>query len=556
MRAYDAVAQILSREGVEYLFSYPSNPIIEGAAQVGIRPIIGRAEKVVLNMADGYTRATNARKPTVVVVQGGPGIENAFGAVAQAHADSIPMLVLPAGPDQHQHGGMFDPIPSYRGVTKWAARINFADRVPEMMHQAFWQIRNGVKGPVLLELPHDVAMGEVVESTLDAYRPTRAHRSAGDDRDVAAVAQLLRSANRPVLIAGHGVLWAEACDELRELAELARVPVATTMAAKGAFPENHCLALGTSAYTISRAAAELVVTSDLIIAVGSGLNGKNHFSASIPHGKTLVQITANPDDIGRDHPVDQAVIGDAKLVLQQLLGELRGWTPPDRGPMLGDIASARQREIAEWLPRLTSDEVPINPYRVVWDLMHTVDRANTILTHDSGNPRDQTLTLFETVSPRGYLGWGKSTQLGTGLGMAMGAKLAHPNKLCINVMGDLAFGTAGMEIETAVRERIPIVTIVLNNSVMGGYAQHMPTASQRYGVSRLSGNYAKVADGLGAHAERVERPDDVVGAITRAIEATRQGQPAVLEMITKEEPVYPVAASLLSEVSKELHAVG
>jgi acetolactate synthase-1/2/3 large subunit len=205
------------------------------------------------------------------------------------------------------------------------------------------------------------------------------------------------------------------------------------------------------------------------------------------------------------------------------------------------VRDTREAFLQEWRPRLTSDETPINPYRVVWELTQTVDRERTIVTHDSGNPRDQTLTFYEALVPRGYLGWGKSTQLGTGLGMALGAKLAHPDRLVVNVMGDLAFGTAGMDVETGVRERLPILTVLLNNGRMGGYGQHMPVASERYGTNRLSGEYARVAAGLGAYAERVESPQEVAPALRRGIAATREGRPAVLEMITKEEPVYPAA---------------
>jgi acetolactate synthase-1/2/3 large subunit len=183
-----------------------------------------------------------------------------------------------------------------------------------------------------------------------------------------------------------------------------------------------------------------------------------------------------------------------------------------------------------------------------------LDRAQAIVTHDSGNPRDQTLTTYEAIAPRGYLGWGKSTQLGTGLGIALGAKLAHPDKTVVNIMGDLAFGTVGMEVETAVRERLPIMTVILNNSVMGGYGHHMPNASERFGSNRLSGSYARVAEALGAHAERVERPDDVEAAIQRGVAATRDGRPAVLEMITKEDPVYPAATQVIPEVSAALLA--
>src|SRR6185437_7546507 len=162
----------------------------------------------------------------------------------------------------------------------------------------------------------------------------------------------------------------------------------------------------------------------------------------------------------------------AKLVLRQLIEAVRseGAPAPGRGEATAaEVAQARAAFLREWEPRLTSAETPINPYRVIWELRQAVDPAATIATHDSGNPRDQMLTFYEARSPRGYIGWGKSTQLGTGMGMALGAKLAFPEKLAVNVMGDLAFGTAGMEVETAVRMGLPIMTILLNNSCMGGY---------------------------------------------------------------------------------------
>lgn len=551
MKGVEAIARILKLEGVEYLFAYPAHPLIDAAAAVGIRPIVARTEKTLINMTDGFSRATNGQRLGVCVVQQGPGIENAFGGVAQAYADSIPILLLPGGPDQHRLGAPaeFDPLPSYGPVTKWAARINFADRVPELLRRAFAQLRSGRPGPVLLEVTRDAAGGELDEATF-RYTPARTYRSAGDPADVAEAARLLLAAERPLLHVGHGLLWARAWDELRELAELVQAPVMTTMAGKSAFPEDHPLAAGASGHTIARAAAHCLTRADLVFGIGCSF-ARSTFAAPIPPGKRLVQVTLDPRDIDRDYPVDLAVIGDAKLVLRQLLDEIatQGGPRRARGDVAAELRSAREAERQEWLPRLTSDETPINPYRVISELMQAVDRPQTIVTHDSGNPRDQMLTFYQAVSPRGYLGWGKSTQLGTGLGLALGAKLAAPEKLVVNVMGDLAFGTAGLEVETAVRERLPILTILLNNSRMGGYGHHMPTASERYGSNRLSGCYAQVAESLGAYAERVEQPGEVAAALGRGIEATRAGRPAVLEMITKEEPVYPSTQAVLSSMA-------
>jgi thiamine pyrophosphate-dependent acetolactate synthase large subunit-like protein len=293
------------------------------------------------------------------------------------------------------------------------------------------------------------------------------------------------------------------------------------------------------------------VRSDVVFGIGCSF-ARGSFSFPIPANKTLVQITHDPEGIDRDYPVDLAVVGDAKLVLRQLIEEIgRHGTPRPKADLADEVRAAREAERQSWLPRLMAETTPISPYRVIWELMNVIDRRRSIVTHDSGNPRDQMLTTWETLIPRGYIGWGKSTQLGTGLGIALGAKLAFPDYTVVNVMGDLAFGTAGMEVETGVRERLPILTVILNNGRMGGYGHHMPAASERYGANLLSGEYARVAAGLGAHAERVEDPGKVTDAIRRAIEATKNGQPAVLEMLTAEQPDYLAATQALQSAQSE-----
>ena len=203
--------------------------------------------------------------------------------------------------------------------------------------------------------------------------------------------------------------------------------------------------------------------------------------------------------------------------------------------MAAEIARVKGEWMSEWGPRLKSDEVPISPYRVIGELAQAVDVANTIVTHDSGYPREQLVPFWPAVKPRGYIGWGKSTQLGYSLGLAMGAKMAAPEKQVVNFMGDAAFGMAGMDIETASRSAIPILTIILNNGVMTHYNAMMPYASEQWGSDRLGGDYAKVAEGLGAYSEQVRAPDEVGPAIQRGLSANREGRPAVLEMMTKVE---------------------
>ena len=189
----------------------------------------------------------------------------------------------------------------------------------------------------------------------------------------------------------------------------------------------------------------------------------------------------------------------------------------------------------QWLPMLTSDETPLSPYRVIWDLMHTVDRDNTIITHDAGSPRDQISPFWETTAPMSYIGWGKTTQLGYGLGLAMGAKLAHPDKLCVNVWGDAAIGFTGMDFETAARERIPILSILLNNFSMAIELKIMPVSTEKYRSTDISGHYADFAKALGCYGERITAPEEIVPAIRRGMQKTQQGQPALLEFLTSKE---------------------
>jgi acetolactate synthase-1/2/3 large subunit len=234
------------------------------------------------------------------------------------------------------------------------------------------------------------------------------------------------------------------------------------------------------------------------------------------------------------------LIGDAKLTLQALIRELdaRGIK---RGPgARAEDATARKRAFMEaWKSELTSNEVPLNQYRIIWDLMHHVDPAKTIITHDAGTPREQLISIWEAPTPRSYIGWGKSTQLGFGLGAIMGAKLAEPEKLCINVMGDSAIGMVGMDIETAARNKIGTLTIVFNNGVMAIETPSLVHAQKAYGANNQGGNYAQLAEALGAMGRRVTQANDFLPALDQAISATRSGKPAVLECIVKAGSIWP-----------------
>ena len=539
MQGNTAIANILKMENTDYLFCFPANTLIEAAAIAGIEPIMSRTERTTVNMADGYTRVTNGRKTGVVVTQSGPGIENAFAGIAHAYAESTPILILPGGTARDRQGQSpdFDAMSAYAGVTKWSDQINHAHRIPEMMRRAYTALRSGRGSPVMVQVPGDVGSEEISEELFD-YRTVKSYKSAGDAEDVAAAVRALLAAQNPLIYAGQGVLWAEASSELVELAELTNTPVMTTNTGKSAFPENHALSVGTGAGTMTKMAREFLDKADLVFGIGCSFT-TNLASVGVPRGKTLVQCTVDVKDLNKEEQIHHAVVGDAKLVIQQLIDEVKKQAGADGrrgdGSVEAEIKRVKDEWLEEWMPLLTSDEVPINPYRIIWDMMHTVDRTQTIVTHDSGHPRDQTIPFYEAIVPRGYLGWGNSSQLGYGLGIAMGAKLGAPDKLVINIMGDAAIGMAGMDIETAVRHKIPILTIVLNNAVLSGYSRNYPVAAERYAFTNLYGEYANLAQSLGAHGERVEDPGEIVPAINRARERMADGRPALIEFMTKEE---------------------
>ncbi len=210
----------------------------------------------------------------------------------------------------------------------------------------------------------------------------------------------------------------------------------------------------------------------------------------------------------------------------------------DSSAVTKELKIVKDEWLAEWMPKLTSKEVPINPYRLIWDMSNTFDKTKTIMTHDAGNTRDEMTPFYEATTPYSYLGWGKSTTLGSSLGFAMGAKLACPDKTSVGICGDAGFGFVGMDFETAVRENIPVIMIIANNSRLGTYGKHNPIASERYDLNVMEGDYTKVAEGLGGYAEKVTQPEEIIPALQRAQESVNSGKAALLEFITTEEPTF------------------
>jgi thiamine pyrophosphate-dependent acetolactate synthase large subunit-like protein len=538
MQVINAIAKILKKEGVDWLIGYPVNPIIEGAAQEDIRTIMVRQERIGLHMCDAVAKTTSGDKIGVFVMQHGPGTENAFGGVAQSFGDSTPVVVLPAGYARNinQVHPNFNAALNFRHVTKMSEQVTVADATVEALRRAFTMVRNGRPGPVLVEFPTDILRSDVPDNLVDEYKPAPRLKSGPDPQSVSKIAEALVAAERPVIHAGQGVHYAKAWPQLKALAELLEAPVMTTLGGKSSFPENHPLSLGSGGIGIGAHLWHFLNNADTIFGIGCSFT-RTSFGTGMPKGKKIIHATLDPYAINKDVPVDLAAAGDAGLTLDAVLEEvqdrLKG-KQRDRLPgIVREIRSHREEWLAKWKHRLTAETAPISPYRVVWDLLHTVDVNNTIITHDAGSPRDQISPFWVSEKPLTYLGWGKTTQLGYGLGLAMGAKLANPDKLCINFWGDAAIGFTGMDFETAVRERLPILSILSNNFSMAIELKVMPISTEKYRSTDISGNYADFAKALGGYGERVTEPGQIREAIKRGIAATKDGKPALLEFITE-----------------------
>lgn len=527
MNVTDAIAQILAEEGVEHLIGFPSNPLFDdnAAEEVGIRPIVVRQERTGAHMLDGIARVTSGDQVEAFACQHGPGTENSVGGIAQAYAESAPIVALPAGYSRAKTNTdpKFSSLINYQHVTKTTEQLTDPDAVGETVRRAFQAARNGRQRPSLVEIPKDVFRADVDDFE---YSTTTATRSAPDPEAIPEIADVLLDAEQPVINAGQGIHYAKAWEPLQELAELLEAPVATTLNGKSAFPEDHPLSLGAGSKSEPRELNHFLEQSDVLFGIGCSFT-KTAYGITVPDGKTVIHSTLDSGDIDKDVSSDYAVVGDAKLTLEALCDEiserLDGESRGRYDAVTSEIASVHEEWLEEWRPKLTSDETPINPYRVVNELNQVLDKENVIATADAGNARDFMAPFFEVTEPLSYLGWGKTTQLGYGLGLMMGAKLVHPDKTCVHVMGDGAIGMVGMDFETAVREDIPVLEIVLNNFEMASYD------------TPFSGHYADFAESMGGYGERVEDPSNVAEAIQRGVEKTAEGTPVLLEFLTSKE---------------------
>jgi len=537
------LARILKQEGIEWVSTFPVCQVNNALGREGVPLVMMRDDRYAVAVADATSRISGGARIGVCTFQGGvnaAGLQVAFAGMAQAFEDGSPVLCITDGiPAGATENSQFDVTAALKTVSKWYGHLDKPERLPEFMRRAFTMLRTGRPGPVVIAIPDSHAQ---YDETADPYIPVKGSKFAPDPADVAAAVELLLKAEKPLIYAGEGVIYAGASAELKEFVELANTPVISTLKAKGAFPEDHPLFVGVRGDQVNHYLDEC----DLLFAVGSSLS-PGRFSHGIPGAvnKTIIHCTIDELHVNKTYPTAQAVIGDAKFALQALTAEMSAKTSSNGRPagnVAAEVKSVRDSAMVKYREAMASTEKPINPYKVYAGLMEALDPHKSFVTHESGNTRDQLSTVYDTLVPRAFLGWGNVSSLGFSFAATIAAKLSFPEKQCVAVTGEAGLGYMLGQLEVALRQKIGITVVHVSNGGFAGYGPgfwgdgHDPFTHKVLGYDEV--DMSKVIGEMGYHTERVTEASDVVLALQRAFSANESGQPAYIEFICSQFPVY------------------
>jgi acetolactate synthase I/II/III large subunit len=554
------IAHCLQQEGVTKVFGqcgHTNYALIDACHRLGIEYVSFRHEQQAAHAADAYFRVSH--KLAVVNVHISPGLTNALTGVATAAADFTPMVVIAGNtPSYHHarepHQGMRLHADAsqgdiYRPVCKRVWRIDDPKLLPDVMPRALNLAQAGKPGAVLLDVPMDVFSGQVKAEPITVARRPNYDRPVGPDDGIAEAAHVLTSASRPVIFAGNGVTLSEAAGELRELAELTGVPVATTLMAKGVFPEDHALSLGMTGIWGSRAANDTTREADVILAVGTGFAEADcsswdpKYTFAIPPSK-LIQIDIDPQEIGKIYPVDVGIVGDAKRTLRELIRHLRGARTAAPDASRATLIASRKREWQEELKKTQQDEgKPIHPARLLKELSE-VAPEDVIVVTDVGWNKNGAGQQLVTRQPQSFLTSGGLATMGFSPAAAIGAKLAAPDRTVIGLVGDGGLMSVIGALTTAVELDVPVVWLLFNNYCFSTIRTVGTTYfNNTYGTefTRPDGtpynpDFVMMAKAFGIEAALVEEPGDLAGALRAAIAAKA---PYLLEVRTRGDVPMP-----------------
>ena len=523
----EILARALRRQGTEALFYLMGGPMLAAESACiaeGIRMIDVRHEQAAAMMAHAYSRVLN--RPSVCMAASGPGVTNLVTGVANACVDSAPVVAIGGSSPVSQLGkGAFqemDQIAMMRPIVRWAERVYDPRRIPELVATAFRHACGGRPGPVYLDLPGDVLYRQVEDAEVtwtEPFEPRARARPAGDPDLVRQTVDLLARAERPVLISGSGILWSDAAEELQALVDELGIPFYTTPQGRGAVAEDHALCFSHARSTAFREA-------DMIIAVGTRLNYVIGYAQPprFAAGAKLVQIDLDPAEIGRNRPADIGIVGDAKAVLRQIVGAADGRVDAKRyAEWLAHLGSVNRGKRAESEAAMRTDQMPIHPLRLCKEVRDFLDR-DAILVVDGQEILNYGRQAIPTYVAGHRLNSGPFGTMGVGLPYGLGAKVAKPEAQVLVLHGDGSFGLNAMELDTAARHHLPVITVIsLNGGWTADPERNKP--GRDLGYTRFD----RMAEALGCYGEHVEEPDGIRPALERAAEA---GVPAVVNVVT------------------------
>ena len=541
------VAQAIAREGVETLFGLAGGPIqdIMGfAPHFGVRPIGVRHEQAATFSAAAYGFVKN--QVGVAVLAAGPAVSNGVTGAHVAFDNCLPLVILGgSGNQKGRYTGTFqetENVPMYKGITKMAVQVDSTERIPEYLAMAFRKARTGRPGPVYIDLPSDVLQNEVDEDTVNW--PSNYYTDVppmGNPDQVKRAADLLINAERPMMIIGKGVRWSEPTEELREMVETLGMPYVTSPMGRGFIPDDHPMNFGA-------ARSAIMGNADVVLIAGSRLNWMFGFGRQFAEDTKIIHIDIEAEEIGFNRAAEVGIVGDAKAVLQQILGEMEGRTAgiaerAEEGPWLTALRERVDRNAENIQSRLTSDANPIITHRLLHEISQVFPRE-TIYTVDGQQTLAAGRQVLQSQTPASRLNSGSNGCMGVGVPFAVGAKLARPDAPVVSVNGDCAFGFNSMEMETAVRHGVPIVFIINNNSgIVGGALERGMNLPDGYGerVATYTPDirYDKIMEAFGGHCENVTEPSDIKAALERAFQATKEGKTACVNVISEHMETAP-----------------
>ena len=552
MMAGRAIVEALRAEGVDHVFGVvgtTTNSIVtELYGRDDIRFIDTRHEEGAAFMAYGYSRASG--KPTACITTSGPGTINLATGISLAYKGRAPVIVIAGNTAQeytYRDGAQeFDLVGTFKSITRMALQVNQTERIPELLHYAFRTALYGKRGPVLLDIPRDLIDGKTLDWEVqppESYRAV-ADRTAGDAQAVQQAAALLAQAQRPLLLAGGGIIDSEASDAAVALAERLDMAVVPSYGHNDAFPNSHRLYVGPPGGRGAGEALEALNRADVILALGTRINqGSTSWDYSVINPNTrIIQVDIDPQEIGRNYPVAVGIVGDAGAVARQLSAALSEQFPEGRAnpDWTGEVAALKSRRQARLEAEAKVAGEPMMPQRVYSELVKVLPR-DCMVTIDAGIAPGMSYDRINYELPRTMFNYAGQGGLGMGLGVGLGTKLGRPDRPAVSLQGDGGFLYTSQELNTAVRKGIPLVSIVLNNSCHGAEkAQQQRFYNQRYiGVDLENPRFDRLAEVYGAKGYYVERPEDVADTVREAL--TLDG-PSVVEIPVAE--YFPPSAPL------------